>query len=145
MLGIRNVNKQLKEEFAVDELRIQGLLKKRKETLEQFLVDFFNKWNQEKETLYTKDKTVQTKPGKRRSFGDIFSICKYYYPSLTVRELRDLLYIRLPELVPNFRTSLCSQIQKRVWYKGKENQETAILNKEGDDEFDMTVEDWLNL
>lgn len=117
MAGIRAVNKKLKEEYSVDELRIKGLLKKRNESLKEFLVDFFNKWNNEKETLYVKDKTVQTNPGKRRSFGDIFTICKYYYPNVTVRELRDLLYIELPELVPNYRTSTCSQIKKEFSIK----------------------------
>ena len=144
-MGLREINKQLKNDFAPRELRVQGLLKKRKETLEQFLVDFFTKWNQTKDTLYVDTEEVQTKAGKRRSFGDMYAIVRYYYPNTHVRDLRTLLYERLPQLVPNFRTSSCNQIKKRVWYKGNPDQETSIINKENPDEFGMTVEQWLNL
>lgn len=144
-MGIRIVNKLLKENFAKEPLRLPGLLKKRKEPLEDFLVTFFNKWNQEKETLYANTREIQTKPGKRRSFGDIYAIVKYYYPETSVRELKTLLYEELPEKIPNFRTSSCNEIKKRVWYKGTPQQETAIINKENTDEFGMTVQNWLDL
>jgi len=144
-MGLREINRQLKNDFAPRELRVQGLLRKRKETLEQFLVDFFNKWNKEKDTLYVDTQEVQTKPGKRRSFADIYAIVNYYYPKTHVRDLRTLLYITLPELIPNFRTSPCSIIKKRVWYKGNPDQETAIISKTHIDEFGMTVQEWLDL
>ncbi len=144
-MGIRNINKLLKENFAPDELRLQGLLKKRKETLEEFLIKFFNKWNLERNTLYVKTNEVQTVPGKRRSFGDIYAICKYYYPDCHVRDLRTILYNELPSKVENFRSSSCNQIKKRVFYKGTEDQKAEILNTSVTDEFGMVVQDWLTL
>ena len=144
-MSLREINRQLKNDFAPRELRVLGLLKKRKETLEQFLVDFFTKWNLTKDTLYADTDEVQTKPGKRRSFGDMYAIVRYYYPNTHVRDLRTLLYETLPGSVPNFRTSPCSQIKKRVWYKGNPDQETAIISKEHSDEFGMTVQQWLDL
>ena len=39
MAGIRAVNNRLKSTFASEELRMQGLLKKRKESLETFLIN----------------------------------------------------------------------------------------------------------
>lgn len=144
-MSLREINKRLKNDFAPRELRVQGLLKKRKETLEKFLINFFTKWNLNKNTLYVDTNEVQTEPGKRRSFGDIYSIVKYYYPNTHVRELKTLLYETLYHKVPNFRTSPCNQIKKRVWYKGNLDQKTAIIDKKSSDEFGMTVQEWLDL
>ena len=144
-MDIREINKKLKNDFAPRELRIQGLLKKRKETLEQFLIKFFNKWNKEKNTLYVDTEEIQTPPNKRRSFGDIYAIIKYYYPKTNVREIKTLLYENLLEHVPNFRTSPCNQIKKRVWYQGTPEQQTGIIKRDHFDEFGMTVQQWLDL
>lgn len=145
MAGIRAVNKSLKETYAKDPLRIEGLLKKRKETLEEFLINFFNKYNNTKNTLYAGTKEVQTEPGKRRSIGDIYAICKYYYPDCTIRDITEIVYGVLPNEVPRFRSSLCSQIKKRVFYQGAENQETGMYNTNNPDEFGFTIENWKNL
>lgn len=40
-----------KELDTLQPIRIQGLLRNRKETLSQFLTKFFIKWNKEKDTL----------------------------------------------------------------------------------------------
>lgn len=145
MPGIRAVNNSLKSSFAKDPLRMQGLLKKRKESLEEFLINFFSNYNQNKETLYVETKEVQTKIGKRRSIGDIYAICKYYYPTATIRDVVNIVYNVLPTEVPRFRSSLCSQINKRVFYQGAENQESNIYNSNSPDEFGLTVEQWKNL
>lgn len=145
MPGIRGVNKDLKENFAKDSLRMQGLLRKRKETLEEFLIDFFNVHNNKRDTLFVETKEVQTKPGKRRSIGDIYAICKYYYPNCTIREVTNIIYNILPTEVPRFRSSMCSQIKKRVFYQGTEDQQSAMYNTSNPDEFDFTIEDWKNL
>lgn len=145
MPGIRGVNKDLKENFAKDSLRMQGLLRKRKETLEEFLIDFFNVHNNKRDTLFVETKEVQTKPGKRRSIGDIYAICKYYYPDCTIREVTNIIYNTLPTEAPRFRSSMCSQIKKRVFYQGTEEQETGMFNTNNPDEFGLTVEEWKNL
>lgn len=145
MAGIRLINKSLKETYAKDPLRIRGLLKKRNETLEEFLIKFFNNYNNNKETLFVETKEVQTPPGKRRSIGDIYAICKYYYPTCTIRDVVNIVYNVLPTEVPRFRSSLCSQIKKRVFYQGTEDQQSAMYNTSNPDEFGFTIEDWKNL
>lgn len=145
MAGIRLINKSLKETYAKDSLRIRGLLKKRNETLEEFLIKFFNNYNNNKETLFVETKEVQTPPGKRRSIGDIYAICKYYYPTCTIRDVVNIVYNVLPTEVPRFRSSLCSQIKKRVFYQGTEDQQSAMYNTSNPDEFGFTIEDWKNL
>lgn len=145
MAGIRLINKSLKETYAKDPLRIRGLLKKRNETLEEFLIKFFNNYNNNKETLFVETKEVQTPPGKRRSIGDIYAICKYYYPTCTIRDVVNIVYNVLPTEVPRFRSSLCSQIKKRVFYQGAEDQQSAMYNTSNPDEFGFTIEDWKNL
>lgn len=145
MAGIRLINKSLKETYAKDPLRIRGLLKKRNETLEEFLIKFFNNYNNNKETLFVETKEVQTPPGKRRSIGDIYAICKYYYPTCTIRDVVNIVYNVLPTEVPRFRSSLCSQIKKRVFYQGTEDQQSAMYDTGNVDEFGFTVEEWKNL
>lgn len=145
MAGIRLINKSLKETYAKDPLRIRGLLKKRNETLEEFLIKFFNNYNNNKETLFVETKEVQTPPGKRRSIGDIYAICKYYYPTCTIRDVVNIVYNVLPTEVPRFRSSLCNQIKKRVFYQGTEDQQAELYNTKNPDEFGLTVEEWKNL
>lgn len=127
-------------------LRIQGLLKKRKETLEEFLVKLFTKWNLEKQTLYSDTakevKEVQTEPGKRRSIGDILLIARHYYPRCTLRQITEIVYGQLFEKVPRFRSSFCSTIKKRVFYKGADSQATALLDTNVKDEHGFTVDEW---
>ena len=107
-------------------IRLQGVKKKRKEDLQEFLVKFFTKWNAEgpeadhdkrKDTIFTDNKEIQTIAGKRRSLGDIYMICKYYYPNMTLEDLLRELYISLPDYFEQgYRTSYCKMIKKRVWY-----------------------------
>jgi hypothetical protein len=124
------------------DLRIQGLLKKRTETVEEFLTKFFNDWNKEKNTLDVESGNVQTQPNKRRSFGDIYKIVKYYYPDTPLRVVRDFLFKDGFESISRFRSSMCSQINKRVWYVGNNTQPSEIYNKSEEDEFGMTWKQW---
>ena len=123
-------------------LRMRGVLKKRKETLEEFLIKFFNEFNNTKQTIYVESEHLQTDIGKRRSIGDIFRICQYYYPECTVQEVKNILYNELPNKVDNYRSSFCSTINKRVFYKGTEDQESEFFDTEDADEYGLTVDDW---
>lgn len=108
-------------------IRLRGILKNRRETLQQFLVKFFfgtgnmeRGWNYTKDTVYADDSSVQTDMGKRRSLGDIYMICKYYYPNVTLKEVLQQLYVELPRYdeqngINLFRSNKCRQINKRVW------------------------------
>lgn len=133
-------------------VRLPGLVKKRKETLEQFLIKFFTEWNDEKDTVYVEkvgskikighSSTVQTGKGKRRSIGDVYLICKYYYPFCTLKEVTDLMYGVLFTKMAKFRSSICSTINKRVFYVGDDGQNTKIYNTDEEDEYGMTVDGW---
>lgn len=138
-MNTKKVEKQILE--AVKPLRLRGILKKRTETLEGFLQRFFTDWNSSRPTIYVGNGHTQTEPDKRRSLGDIFQICRYYYPNCTVEEVSKILY-SLVDTVPNFRSSYCNQINKRVFYKGTESQDAEFYDEEEADEFGYTVDDW---
>lgn len=108
-------------------------------TLEEFLIRFFKRDNNEKNTIYVDDKTVYTTPGRRRSLGDIFKICKYYFPQCTLHQVLVLLYTTLPtRLTGGFRTSYCSTIHKRVWYYSPGDGNT-VANEGTQDEYGHLV------
>lgn len=111
------------------------ILKKRPETPEQFLIRFFKEWNEDKDTIYADDKSVQTVAGKRRSLGDIFLIMKYYYPTITVKEVMNLLVNALPRKINDgFRSSWCNQTSKKMFYYDTE-QENGVFDKTKNDEW----------
>lgn len=116
-------------------IRIKGLLRKRKETLEEFLTKFITDWNLEKDTIYVETGIQQTDAGRRRSLGDIYMICKYYYKNITLNEVLNLLYNILKDNIDTgYRTCYCSTIKKRVWYYD-ENSEIRIFNEDQNDEY----------
>ena len=127
-------------------LRIQGLMKKRKETVDEFLVKFFTKWNSEYDTVYADTKKevreVQTPKNKRRSLSDIYQIVRYYYPDATLEDIAKFLYKDAKEEVPRFRSSMCSMINRRVFYQGAANQNTEFYDKSKKDEHNMDYEQW---
>ena len=62
-------------------------------------------------------------------------ICKYYFPTVTLKEvLNNLIFILPEEMEEGFRTSACSQINKRVWYFDGE-QDTEVCNSAYVDEY----------
>jgi hypothetical protein len=131
-------------------IRIQGLLKKhqghtgRKETPLQFLVKFFKEWNEEKNTIYVDNSEVQTDTGRRRSLGDIFMIMKYYYPTITLKEVFKLLHTDINTVITSgFRSSRCSQIQKRVWYYDSSSQ-SNVLDKSINDEYGNSYQKYVD-
>ena len=121
-------------------IRIRGLLRKRKETLQEFLIKFFTKWNIERDTIWVRTGETQTEADKKRSLGDIYMICKYYYPDCTLNELILHLYDSLPEYFEEvhdetgFRTCVCQQIHKRVWWY-EEGDANNVNHKTTNDEY----------
>lgn len=122
-------------------IRLEATLLKtvRKLTLKQFLTKFFTEWNSERNTIFVESREIQTAMNKRRSLGDIYMICKYYYPEITLKELIQLLYVDLASELSGFRTSICSQINKRVWYYDP-SKSTGIYDETDEDEFGNDVE-----
>jgi len=124
-------------------IRLERLLKRRTEALKEFLIKFFTgdpdndiePWNATRNTVYVDDGSIQTEMGKRRSLGDIYMICKYYYPNCTLKEVIKLLYITLlDELDEGMRTSYCNIINKRVWYYDAEKG-GGIYDEDDQDEY----------
>jgi len=103
---------------AIPEIRLAKTLKKSLPTnLKDFLIKFFKEYNSDRQTIYTADKRVQTDVGKRRSLGDIFRICKYYFPDCSLQDVAKLLFVDLRTTITDgFRCSYCHTIHKRVWY-----------------------------
>jgi len=123
-------------------LRLKGVLKKRKETLKEFIIKFFTDFNDTKSTIYVANGSEQTEPGRRRSIGDTFLICRYYYPTCTLEEVSNIIYNNLFGEIPNFRSSYCNVIHKRVFYVGNENQESQVFNAQKKDEYGLILSDW---
>lgn len=99
-------------------IRLEKFMKKNlPSTLKEFLINFFTKYNVERNTIFVDDKQIQTPSGRRRSLGDIYMICKYYYPKCTMKEIVTLLFRDLQtHFKQGFRYSFCGVIKKRVFY-----------------------------
>lgn len=132
------LEEKIKSSFS-EPIRLKGQLKNRNgEKLSEFLLNFFKVYNINCDTIYKESMNIQCEKGKRRSIGDIYMICKYYYPNCNLREVLYEIYITLPKTLNNFRTSKCSQINKKVWYCGASSN---IINRELQDEYGKNY-DW---
>lgn len=135
---LNNIQQNIINSFNGREIRFPGLVRNRPETLREFIIRFFNEWNNDKNTIYKDNREVQTEAGRRRSLGDIFMICRYYYQNCTLREVVEILYRgNLQNDIEGFRTSYCSIIHKRVWYSNPELG-YGIYNSNAIDEFGFT-------
>jgi hypothetical protein len=120
-----------------------GILKNRKESINIFLEKFFTKWNLEKNTIYADTKEIQTVSGRRRSLGDIYSICKYYYPNITLEEIIKILINNI-NTKSGWRTSYCSQTNMRMYYYTS-LKENGYIDKGTKDEFGLTYEQYTQI
>lgn len=127
-------------------IRLENLLKTKASTLglQGFLIKFFKEWNNDKRTIFKDDSSQQTPEGRRRSLGDVYMICKYYFPEITLKEVIEQLYIELPRIITRgYRSCKCGQIHKRVWYY-QESENNAYNNTSDQDEYSNTREWYLN-
>lgn len=125
-------------------LQHPSILRTRRESIPEFLVKFFTNWNVKRATLFTDNNEEQTSVNRRRSLGDIFMICRYYYPTCTLKEVAKALYVTLPTMINSgFRTSICSTIHKRVWYYSYGNANN-ITNQNSNDEYSKTYDWWIS-
>lgn len=75
--------RELKEHFrAQPVIRFQGLEAPDEKNIEAFLRVFFSKYNRVYPTVYASNGAMQTRAGKRRSIGDIYRLCFYYFPKV---------------------------------------------------------------
>lgn len=117
----------------------------RQQSVDEFLQNFFETYNHERDTIFADTLEVQTEKSKRRSLGDIFMLCRYYFPTCTLAEVLELLYVNFYENLPGFRTSYCNQINKRVWYLEDSDDENEQLNKSQTDEYGYKLNDYIEI
>lgn len=140
--------KQIEEQlFNQPKIRLNKFLRKNKgSSVKEFIISFLSKLNNEYETIYYEDKKIHTPAGKRRSLGDIFILTKYYHSKATLKEVAQILHSLFnSKEVPNFRSSKCSQIKRRTFYKGAPTQSSELLQADEPDEFGLTVKQWQDL
>ena len=125
------------------EIRLEKTLKNRNESLFTFISTFLMDWNNTRKTIYVDNKEMQTDIGKRRSLGDIYMICKYYYHACTLKDVLKILYIDLSKH-DGFVNSKCDDIHKRVWRYDKELP-SITYNLNIYDEYGNRPEDYYKL
>jgi len=112
-----------------------------KTTLKEFIKTFIYK---EYRTIYKKNKKEQCRSGAYRSMGDIYNLCREYYPNIKVEEVMKCLV----DMYKNGKTAsfYCSNIRKRVFCPTNSTVPCGsfqIFKKF--DENGLTTDDYLNL
>jgi len=134
-------------------LRLTGVAKKnlKEKDIHIFIENFLKCYNKVYNTINTKTRKLQTMANRRRSAGDIFRLCKYYFPNCTFVEV--LKSLSLTTLKVGYCSSICSTIHKRVyrsytpiiWSRPEENERGIIYNPNMKDEFGRIPDDYLKL
>lgn len=127
--------KQIKEYLQKQPaLHFEGLEVGDVKGLTKFLNDFF-KLNAERHTV-RKDGTVDTKRGKRRSVSDIYRICHYYFPKITLTHV----YRHLLKMIADKKalSAICEATHMRV-YRGTDGYEDNYFNGDPIDEYQVNL------
>lgn len=115
-------NKLLKKE---GKLRLKGFSMDEKPLLSTFIKKFFIDYNYNYETVNKNNKVICA-TGRRRSLGDIYLICKHYYPNCTIIEVFKELVALLN--LGNINTQKCSNIRKYVFYSNRASSHRSLYN-----------------
>ena len=86
-------------------------------TLQQFIKTLVRQYNYKYDTVFVKNEystRVQCFSGKRRSLGDIYLICKHYYPNCKIEEVLSILINLLQN--KQIYGSYCTTIHKYVFH-----------------------------
>lgn len=134
-------------------LRLRPFFKKdiKNDSLEKFIKNFIGKYNNdnELETIFVDSEESQCESGLRRSGGDIFRLCKYYYPKCTLEQvlmILDNLIITnavIGEEADNeyLKSNICREIRKRVFI----SHECSVTNHAKErDEFNRLAGEYNN-
>lgn len=138
-----SIEEKILSENKDKEIRFSNLRKtgRKDKTVKEFLQRFFTELNLEKDTIYVKNKELQTQRGRRRSIGDIFMICRYYYPKCTLKEVYEILLVDFrKEYERSYRMSYCSQTRKYMFYYS-EGQASGEFNTGDKNEYGYSVND----
>lgn len=127
-------------------LRLKPFFKKdiRAMSLEDFVKNFLGDYNNSEdiETVFAETEEHQCSSDCRRSGGDIFRICKYYYPKCTLEQVLKTLdnlvisnaTIGIKPDLEYLKTNVCREIDKRVYVAWEcsitnHNKETDEFNR----------------
>lgn len=140
--SLREFEKDLKEDGL---LRLRPFFKKtiRNMSLKKFIINFLLEYNIKLETIFADSEELQCQPNKRRSGGDIFLICKYYYPECTLKDVLtvlDDLSVNGESNNINIKSQICRAINKRVFSSVDEH---IVFHKDERDEFNRIVGQYL--
>lgn len=106
-------------------------------TVKDFIIKFLKDYNNndELENISVDEEEVMCEQGRRRSGGDIFRLCKYYYPKTTLQEVLTILDdIVKADTKKEYKSQICSQINKRVFsFCGEGNGQ--LYHNTNNDEF----------
>lgn len=109
--------------------------------LEDFIHNFLAVYNRQYKTITVDNKQEQTRAGAHRSLIDIFMICKYYFPSCTLKNVIKGLYA----LNNSLCSQICNTINRRVYELEITQGRLWRSHLEDIDEFNYTEQDYLNI
>jgi hypothetical protein len=120
---------------------IPGYQHDEKITLEQFITTFIKK---KYNTIYKKNKKEQCYSGAYRSMGDIYNLCREYYPDVKVEQVMKCL-VNMYKKGEVF-SFYCPNIRKRVFRPITSSYPIGNLNIHKEfDENGLNSKDYLNL
>lgn len=88
-----------------------GFVHNPKQDLVEFIFYFLTNYNLNYNTLSVENGNVQCYNDRHRSLGDIYAVCKHYYPSCTMEEVKEILL----DFGNLLKGHFCSGIMKRVY------------------------------
>jgi hypothetical protein len=81
--------------------------------MEEFILQFLDVMCQERNTVCSDTGKVETNASRRRSIGDIYRLCKYYYDNVTLLEVQYILAKLCTEKKIGY--FYCNNNKKRVY------------------------------
>lgn len=121
-------------------------------TLENFIENELFKLANLYGTVFVKTNKDQCRKRADRSLGDIYQICKYYFPETTVFDVIRIIFNKIQEKTnsdnpfdqedPFFVGHYCSMVRKRVWNTKQEKDNYILGNRIAYDEYGYQLSDY---
>lgn len=123
MLTYKQAERKIRKEVT-SPILIAGYVHNPKIPVKEFIENHLFNLVKDHTTIY-EDGQYQTGTGRSRSLGDLWLITKYYYPSISLKRFRNILY-SLTGLVGHY----CSTVNKRVYRLSEDNWKLFVSDKE---------------
>jgi hypothetical protein len=112
-MTVEEVEVTLPHKFVIDDYVFDNTL-----SLSDFILHFINVLNK-KFTTFNEEGKVLSRIGGHRSLGDIYQICKTYFPNASLQEVLDILNNYWND--GKIKTMYCGTIEKRVYFEVEYN------------------------